>query len=286
MLKNLDTNRFLLAGLFVGAASAAALSAQAGYVDEVLADNPLYYWDMDTFTSGNVSNLGTAGNSAENQLGNQNGGVSFVAGGTTGGGDSLGNAADFSGVNLRLLAGSQNGQGGMTGGALTQYVIEFWMSSTDAISNQYIMWHGPNNAPAVLVGYNDNSLEIFSGTRTGADGPDVTDGGWHHIVIGVDSTTAGHLIYVDGVLHSSQPEAIVAWNNPGNEGLTLGGSNAANVDIYNGQLDEFAVYDASGSDIATFTADIADHYNAVPEPGSLALLGLSGLAVLHRRRSR
>lgn len=265
----------LALGTFTGAAQAAT------YQTAVLADNPLYYWDMDTFTDGNVSNLGSAGNSIENQLGNQ-GAVGFVAGGTTGGGDSLGNAADFSGTSDRLLGGGQNGQNGLTGTALNQYVLEFWIKSSDGATNQYVMWHGPNNAPAVILGFNDNSLEAFSGSRTGADGPNITDSAWHHVVIGVDST-AGHIIYIDGALHSNQTESIGAWNSPANEGITLGGSNLG--DPFNGQLDEFAVYEATAGTLAAVTADIADHYNAIPEPGSLALIAIGGTMLLRRRQS-
>ena len=240
-----------------------AASVNTPYREVVLADSPVYYWTFDNFDGVAAINLGSAGAVGNNELSNP-GGVTFPAGSETAGGYSLGNAANFNGTSDVLTSPVA----GLTGGAFTKYVVEFWMNCPDGATDQYMFYNGENR-PSVIVGFNDNVLEMFTyngftSLRTGGDGPNTTDGDWHHVVIGLDSATT-HIFYVDGQLHSNQSEATYSWLAA--QQVLVGGTDVGSY--YTGQLDEIAVYDVGGGDLATFVANIAAHYVSGPPKGTV-----------------
>lgn len=272
----------MFACLFVVAAASTAYAGSVIYNAAVLADNPDYFWTFDE-VSGAALNLGTQGaGGGANDLAADTG-ATRGAGGTTNGGESLGSAALFGGAaNQRFISGA------LTDGGFTNYIIEFWIKDAPGSVNEYIFEHGFNsNAPSAIVGFNTgggpNGVELFSPAgRTGSDGPSVSDDAWHHVVIGIVGG-GSHTIYVDGVLHSVQPENISAWTG----GIPLYVGNAGNNTVaFTGSLDELAIYNAGAGDVAALTADIADHYNVtIPAPAALpAGLALIGLFATSRRR--
>lgn len=101
------------------------------------------------------------------------------------------------------------------------------------------------------------------------------DGEWHHVA-GVYTDT-GVSVYVDGLLVDSQEGtgtdiafdalAIGLLQRPGAQ---------SDVDPYEGAIDDVRVYDHALSQ--------AEISALVPEPGSLAIAALGGLAMLQRRR--
>ncbi len=263
--------------------------AATTYQDIVLADNPDYYWTFDE-ASGNTSNLGS--------LGSGGGGNDLVPGGSevrgpstnNAGGLSLGNGAFF--PNTGGAASEMWVAGGLSDGGYTQYIIEFWFrDDAPAKAAEYLWDHSVpglpyGNDPAAIVGFDiagtQANFEVFSGTRTGTDGPDVSDGSWHHMVVGIDST-AGHYIYLDGALHSHQPETISDWG--GGQSLTIGGNRfAGGSNQLTGAIDEFAIYGTTTAELAAKTAAVAAHFNAIPEPTAGLLLGLGACVALRRRR--
>ncbi|MFK7790972.1 MAG: LamG-like jellyroll fold domain-containing protein [Phycisphaeraceae bacterium] len=118
------------------------------------------------------------------------------------------------------------------------------------------------------------------------------DGNWHFVVVTVpDAATFADIAWYAGVrggtlsgdLNTSTNSLDIAT---GAGPITFGDSILAvgtNDRVPNGYLDDFQLYD----EVLT-TEQIASLYNnpgsVIPEPGSLALLGLGGLLVASRRR--
>ncbi len=250
---------FLLVSLILVAGVALQAGATPYYQDAVLADSPSFYWTFDE-ESGNAVNYGSQSN-ADLRMDTS---ASRGTGTETPSGVSLGKAAIFSG------AANETWSWGISGDTFTNYVIEMWIRDDDPNNASYVFQNGGAtvNRPSAICGFEGAGIfEAFTSLgRTGTDGPDVSDGEWHHLVIGVDST-GGHTIYLNGAWHSNQPENIDEWR--GNVLFTIGAS-YNDAAWLTGALDELAVYDVGAGNVATITADIADHYNAgPPTPGTL-----------------
>lgn len=117
-------------------------------------------------------------------------------------------------------------------------------------------------------------------------GIDLRDNSWHHIAVVLDDFDTNMTtdvneakLYVDGVeVDSYTSQSFTVNTVTGGINTTIGNSSinyAANG--FNGAVDDLRVYDTalSANEIAAL---------AVPEPGSTALLGLTGLAFLLRRK--
>ncbi len=84
-----------------------------------------------------------------------------------------------------------------------------------------------------------------------ADGID--DGDWHHVAITYDQSSNGVTsVYIDGVL-DTQANTPGSWSWPTNDELELGRSHDSYWKIYNGQMDDFRIYNRilTASEVST-----------------------------------
>ena len=131
-----------------------------------------------------------------------------------------------------------------------------------------------------------NLINFAGGGNFNGDGElDQQDGSWHHIVITHEDSNATRM-YVDGNLVGQN---LSASSIAGNGFALLIGNNPQQLGrSWDGNLDDVALWNR-----VLTTDEIADIYNngdgasiasLVPEPSSLAMLGLGGLLIARRRR--
>ena len=234
--------------------------AQSAYNLAVLADNPTYYWSFDE-AAGSAINQGSAAGNANNLIFGSSAGR--IAGPTTGGGGSLGNA--YNGANVGGVAGMLLSNGNMNGGAFSKYAVEAWIRF-DGTGNAYLLDNFTNQT-ALISNFVGTQLELFGGGRTSlvGTGPTLPVNAWAHVVVGVDSSTATHSIYFNGAQVGSYSGYGAGWG--GNTTLSVGGSSfGGGVNPSGTDFDELALYNlssvASGASFTAAVADIAAHYNA------------------------
>jgi len=111
--------------------------------------------------------------------------------------------------------------------------------------------------------------------------PPVTTGTWQHVA--VTFAAGGDLkMYINGT-QQTDVQALTAGHDLANLGNWLVGAERVGSRFYNGALDDVRLYDneLSASDVGALTT-AGPLY--VPEPATMSLLALGGLAILRRRR--
>jgi len=254
-------------------------TARAGYVDEVLADNPVVYYRFDETGSGSNQQARDSSN--------------YLHHGWYNGGVSLGNPSAYAG--LGTAAGFDNGVSDNNVsvpflGTFNELTIEFWSKP-----NSYQTWDAVYNVYgwpdwAVHVQFLEDGRLNFSHKLSG--NPNKPLGSlaqmplhtWTHIAVTLDFSgklelfTNGRSVATDS--YGGQRTALLGSANIGAWGQ--GGDIKREFD---GLIDEFAIYKSVLNE-----QRIEAHWVAamVPEPSTLVLItpGLAGLLAFSRRRRK
>jgi hypothetical protein len=141
--------------------------------------------------------------------------------------------------------------------------------------------------------YNNNAGNWDFWTGDGDSGWDSMAGGavstntWSHLAITYDAGTDSKSLWIDGVLSASDnvPQSGPTQYSPNgtleSENLHIGsGQDDGNNFFFNGNIDDVTIWDEALDGAAI--QNIMN--NSIPEPTSLGLLSLAGLALLRRRR--
>ena len=252
-------------------AASAAVATQAQTNTDLLV-----YYDFNTQTNLVVNDL--SGNGQHGRLGESN---NLATGGYTGQpGDNA----------LNLLYQDRNVfvAPSTVSPGLSDWSISFWHKVTFA------------GIPHVIVG-TETGFQIYGNRETGGirlypNGNTGTNGGggsftwlpndklWHHYAITIDRSTNERKLYVDGDLVSTVDMWAVTPSSQFYFTETYFGMYGGFPTDGSSLTDDYAVFGfALDPDQVEALASGTPVFDVVPEPGSLSLLGLSGLMLARRR---
>lgn len=117
------------------------------------------------------------------------------------------------------------------------------------------------------------------GSGNTIDGSGTTADAWHHYVISSDGIGGNITIWIDGALDTTSAAGDTSFQI---DAIGHAYNDAFNLD-FQGRIDEVWILDET-ADLALVTSLNTLNAVPVPEPSSAALLGLSGLALILRRR--
>jgi len=252
---------------FLAAMMGVASTARAGYVDAVLADNPMLYWrlgDADKSAGATASNSALTGPLANGVYQGAVGTVTDTA--LLGDTDS---AAHF-GV---TTAGGANGDQVILNPVpaipSTEFSAEMWLRADLPAANQQavISYNAPgsggeNNLLLFKNGGSFNAYVDGPSRATGLPAADLFNGEWNHLAFTWRSSDGQMNTYLNGNLAGSTTHNAGAALNPGGalvlaqeqDGIAGGYSNSQK---FVGDLDEVAIYNA----VLTPT-QVAQHFAA------------------------
>jgi hypothetical protein len=275
------------------AVAAMSLPAQADYKSTVLGDNPVAFYEFEDATSAHDDTCAdSTGNHDALYLS-----TDPCLPGVTLGPGLIGNAATFHGsVSGGGLGEAVHIPGGSTSGLeLLTFSVEFMVKSPFAQDTyQRIYSHKDGYEaeprPEIIGGFGD-------ARQIGVMGPSmwysnyapspVFDDAWHQVAVSwaydSDANQTTLKWYFEGSPIGSTTQAgaldysgLASWADP------MIASNGNPGYVYNclvGSLDEVSIYDYALTD-----AQVLAHYNAIPEPTTIALLGLGAIALIRRRK--
>jgi len=260
------------------AETTAPASSVGTYSNAILEAGPVAYWRLEETISGAKA----ADWSGNNHTASYSGGVAQglarpVWYDATNRGARLDGSDDFIAVDSNLTPAEFGGGG--------SYSVELWFNAA-ARSQADLVALTAGGGHAVLLELESNGQVRFlhrvpAGASGGTDlystqlyDTDV----WHHLVAVKDG--ANMKLYIDGLLDPTV--ATDATDVNANLDVILGRiSRSSNARSFSGLMDEVALYNR-----ALTRAEILYHYEGliIPEPTSLALLGLGALGLLRRRK--
>jgi len=148
---------------------------------------------------------------------------------------------EFDGVDDRIITDDAD-----TVAQSTTY--SFWCKSSETGQNRGVFGHGNQDKGAFHFNYAQNRPLLYAGSsffRYWADTTAQYDGEWHHWVVYYDANDMSNSkLYVDGVLQSVVSTAnTVSTREAYTESLTIGSQQQVSGNSFEGQIDEFAVFD-------------------------------------------
>jgi hypothetical protein len=271
-----------------------SLPVKADYSSEVQGDGPVAYYQFEDASSADgAACADTMGNHAAYYIADTNTGQTVTLGAGL-----FGNAATFYGSGPVAGKGTavHISGGNASGLELQTMTVEFLINAPFAVDTYQAMYSHKDGYQAEPRAY--ISGDYGSAAQLGVQGPnefwytnyapgDVFDSDWHHVAVsyeynsGTDHTTMSW--YYEGALVGTLVDegpldysGLAEWSDP------MIGANGNAGYVYNcfiGTLDDVAIYDYALSE-----EQILAHYNAIPEPMTIALLGLGGLLLRRRKR--
>ena len=249
------------------------------YSRAVMLENPVYYWNFNEAGTTDVAQ-DVMRYETETQMipvANVTRTASYSA--------ALGDAASFT---INSAFGSNMIDRAKAPGA---YAFEFWIKADADTTKGYIadFLAGGGDEPGIIHDYTGRYLELwFGGARTGVTAElELSDTDWHHVVLAVNSdATIGTLdqidVAIDGVVTTNVATVdakqlniggnmtIGAWAtyNDADE-YTIGAGATKAASSFQGQIDEFAIYELGGMDaaaVADKVASLATHYALATAP--------------------
>lgn len=147
---------------------------------------------------------------------------------------------EFDGVDDRIIT-----DGADTVAQPTTY--SFWSKSSETGSNTGVFGHGASNRGAFHFNWNLNRPLLYLSDnfyKFWVANDEQSDGEWHHWVVYSDTNDIANCkLYVDGVLQNESFTSSSGSANAYTESLTIGSDQQVGGNSFEGQIDEFAVYD-------------------------------------------
>ena len=262
------------------AVAALAICGLAAPANAAIVDGLVEYWELD-----GDYNAGVEPTHAGSLVTTGAGSGTFVTG-------KFGSAIDLanSGGNQAYISvGGDENDMDFAGGNMS---FSAWYTTESLYTNwQTLAGKGEGNGWRIArAGASGNGM-TFSGRKPHnfAAQTDDQSGGWHHLVTTVEGGIRTDM-YVDGELVGSDTSGYALQDRA--NAMQIGGNPDAANRGWNGNIDDVAVWDrvltadevssiyngGDGASIGSLTGGV------VPEPSSIALLGLGGLALAFRKR--
>ena len=215
----------------------------------VLQSQPLLYWNFDEDFGPAVEQALVVAPpvTTQNNLVPIND-ATRVSHASLGDGLKLGNAASLSGNDYFIVTNFYTGRTALS----NAFAIELWMQSTTANSDAYLYNLGNNGADMIYEFTTPDYLEFYAGAggRTTTNGPQITDTNWHYVVCAYYGSASQGLaseldFYVDVTNYYAVTNLNISSSLPLNQQFIFGAASTAPNNAFDGNLDEFAIYDLS-----------------------------------------
>lgn len=255
----------------------AAAAAQAGYMDDVLTDNPVGYWRLDD-ASGSATAANKISGGVAGTYNNFESGDYGKPGAINSDSDT---AAGFDGSNNYISMPETVFTGVGTGA----FSVELWFNANTTARGDVINYKGDGGDFGLWSA--DNKLGFWSTTACVASNNSnpytgtttLETGAWYHLVVTRDASS-NVTAYINGIEQFAASGSTESFGSIGHAFWVGSNHNDAdNVSAqFSGSIDEVAIYTSALS-----LTDVKAHYNAgiaVPEPSAMILLSSALIGLL------